>query len=98
MKNRLGNLTLLEKSLNASIHNDTYEDKAVEYRKSAFYLTSSLPELVDAGNNTAINRMNKQMKAWPSWQVKSIEERQSMLYALAEEVWSMDNYSENQKA
>jgi thiol-disulfide isomerase/thioredoxin len=94
IKSRLGNLTLLEKSLNASIHNDIYEDKAAAYRKSSFYLTSSLPELVNAGSDTAINRMNKKMKSWPTWQRKSIEERQAMLYDLAEEVWSLDNYVE----
>lgn len=95
MKNRLGNLVLLEKSLNASIHNDTYEEKAVEYRKSAFYLTRSLPKLVDAGNNTAINRMNKEMRAWAAWNRESIIERQQMLYNLAEKVWSLDNYLES---
>ena len=39
---RLGNLTLLENSINKSIHNDNYANKSVAYKQSKFYITSSL--------------------------------------------------------
>lgn len=88
--NRLGNLTLLENTINRSIHNSTYQDKCVEYRQSTVYLTSSLPELVDVGKNNAITKANEKLKAWPEWNKTSIMERQAMLYRLSEEIWMSD--------
>jgi len=88
--NRLGNLTLLENSINSSIHNKNYSEKCEEYKKSKFYLTISIPELVEQGTNTAINRTNKKLHAWEKWNKTSIEERQKMLYDLSEEIWSID--------
>ena len=89
--NRLGNLTLLENSINKSIHNKKYEEKKEEYKKSNFYLTRSIPELVDQGNDTAINRTNKKLHSWNIWNKASIEERQEMLYILSEEIWGIPN-------
>ena len=89
MVDRLGNLTLLENSLNKSIHNDTYSNKCAAYKQSKFYLTSSLPELIYQGKDTAINRTNQLLSAWPEWNNQSIESRQEMLYQLSEQIWSM---------
>ena len=88
--NRLGNLTLLESTINRSIHNSTYQDKCVDYRQSTVYLTSSLPELVDVGKNNAITKANEKLKAWPEWNKTAIMERQAMLYKLSEEIWMSD--------
>lgn len=88
--NRLGNLTLLESTINRSIHNSAYQDKCVDYRQSTVYLTSSLPELVDVGKNNAITKANEKLKAWPEWNKTSIMERQAMLYKLSEEIWMSD--------
>ena len=88
--NRLGNLTLLESTINRSIHNSTYQDKCVDYRQSTVYLTSSLPELVDVGKNNAITKANEKLKAWPEWNKTSIMERQAMMYKLSEEIWMSD--------
>ena len=90
--NRLGNLTLLENSINKSIHNDTYNKKTAAYRQSRFYLTSALPELVDQGNDTAINRTNSLLMAWSVWDKQSIEERQIMLYRLSERIWGINQF------
>jgi hypothetical protein len=57
-KNRLGNLTLLEKPINIVAGNDFYTDKQAEYRKSGNYLTRSLVALTDVGQNTSISRIN----------------------------------------
>ena len=89
--NRLGNLTLLEGTINKSIHNDDYDSKCEAYRKSKFYLTRALPELIDQGMNTAINRTNRKLRAWPEWNKASIEERQRMLYVLSEEIWKLED-------
>ena len=90
-KNRLGNLTLLEKTLNASIQNDSYSDKLVAYANSKFYITRSLNGLVDVGGKTKINEMNKKLKTWTKWDSASIDERQEMLYTVSKDTFNIDN-------
>ena len=86
-KNRLGNLTLLEKPINIVAGNDFYDKKLPEYEKSANYLTRSLVELTSVGDDTSITRINEKLKAFAKWDHAAIEERQSKLVALAHEVW-----------
>mgnify|MGYP002712531478 FL=1 len=86
-KNRLGNLTLLEKPINIVAGNDFYTAKQAEYRKSGNYLTRSLVELISVGQNTSISRINEKLSAFPDWDAASIETRHGMLIALAQEVW-----------
>lgn len=86
---RLGNLTLLENSINKSIHNNIYANKSIAYKQSKFYITSSLSELVNQGQDTAINRTNLLLSAWPDWNKQAIEERQEMLYRLSEMIWKI---------
>lgn len=86
-KNRLGNLTLLEKPINIVAGNDFYTAKQAEYRKSGNYLTRSLVELTSVGQNTSISRINEKLKAFPAWDAKAIEERHGLLIALAQNVW-----------
>ena len=88
-KDRLGNLTLLEKTLNATIQNDGYADKCEVYVNSAFYMTKSLPALITVGDDTAINRMNSKLKCWKKWDKSSIEERQALLCTLSKDVWQI---------
>jgi Protein of unknown function DUF262/Protein of unknown function (DUF1524) len=86
-KNRLGNLTLLEKPINIVAGNDFYSAKQAEYRKSSNYLTRSLVELTSVGLNTSISRMNEKLEAFPTWDATSIEKRHGMLIALARDIW-----------
>ena len=86
-KNRLGNLTLLEKPINIVAGNDFYAAKQVEYGKSGNYLTRSLVALTDVGQNTSISRINAKLEAFPNWNAASIEKRHAMLIALAQDVW-----------
>ena len=86
-KNRLGNLTLLEKPINIVAGNDFYTAKQVEYGKSGNYLTRSLAALTDVGQNTSISRINAKLEAFPNWNAASIEKRHAMLIALARDVW-----------
>ncbi len=88
--NRLGNLTLLESSINRSVHNESYSVKAQAYKASMFYLTSSLSGLVDLGQDTAINRTNSLLCSWREWNKGAIEERQRMLYDLSELIWGIN--------
>ena len=86
-KNRLGNLTLLEKPINIVAGNDFYTAKQVEYSKSGNYLTRSLVVLTDVGQNTSISRINAKLEAFPAWSAAAIEKRHGMLIALARDVW-----------
>ena len=89
MKKRLGNLALLEKSLNASVQNKPYNQKCTTYAQSKFYLTKSLDKLENVGGDTAVNKMNSRLKCWTEWTGKTIEERQEMLYELGESIWAI---------
>lgn len=89
-KNMLGNLTLLEKTLNSTIQNDAYAEKCKAYKNSTFYITKSLPGLVYVGQNTAVNRMNQKMKCWTNWNLNTIQDRQEMLYNLSKVIWTLD--------
>jgi len=86
-KNRLGNLTLLEKPINIVAGNDFFEKKKPHYRKAKAYLTSSLIELAEVGKNSSITRINQKLVAFDRWSTHSIEMRQAMLAGLARDVW-----------
>ncbi len=86
-KNRLGNLTLLEKPINIVAGNDFYAGKVPEYAKSGNYLTRSLSALAEVGQNTSISRINEKLSAFKKWDAEDIESRQSLLISLAQEIW-----------
>jgi hypothetical protein len=86
-KTRLGNLTLLEKPINIVASNDFYPKKQEEYRKSNNYLTRSLVELTNVGQNTSISRINEKLEAFPTWNAASIDKRHALLMALAQDIW-----------
>lgn len=86
-KNRLGNLVLLEKPINIVAGNDFYALKKPEYAKSGNYLTRSLVDLVEVGQNTSISRINEKLEAFPEWDSQSIEKRHAMLAQLVKDVW-----------
>jgi hypothetical protein len=86
-KNRLGNLTLLEKPINIVASNGYYAEKLTEYRKSSNYLTRSLAELSEVGQNTSISRINAKLTSFSMWNAGSIEQRHGLLVALAFDVW-----------
>ncbi|MBZ9788205.1 DUF262 domain-containing HNH endonuclease family protein [Psychroflexus sp. CAK57W] len=91
VKIKLGNLTLLEKSINASIGNkDFYNHKVSEYSKSAIYLTKSISVLENVGTNTAITRINQRLKTFSNWDISTIAERQEMLFDLSKSIWKVD--------
>lgn len=91
-KNHLGNLTLLEKPINIVAGNDFFNKKCIEYKKSKYYLTSSIAELIMVGNNTSINRINLMLKQFSFWSADTIDERQGLLIKLAKEVWKIEEF------
>jgi len=87
---RLGNLTLLEKSINASIQNSLFSKKRNAYKQSKLYLTKSIAETIEVGQNTAIDRAVAELKEFQDWTTQSIEERQQILSDIAKKVWDME--------
>jgi hypothetical protein len=86
---RLGNLTLLEKTINASLSNASYVEKAPGYLQSAFLLTKSLVEKPQVGVNTQLNRAVADLVQFKNWNSSTIEQRQEMLAKLARKVWEV---------
>jgi uncharacterized protein with ParB-like and HNH nuclease domain len=86
---RLGNLTLVEKSINASVGNKPFEEKKKAYKQSRFLLTKLLAEKVTVGTDTAVDRAVRELETFDRWTSKSIERRQEMLTQLAKKVWDM---------
>jgi Protein of unknown function DUF262/Protein of unknown function (DUF1524) len=86
-KNKLGNLTLLEKPINIVASNDFFASKKNEYRKCKYYLTSSIAELATVGKNSSITRINEKLQQFDDWSAPSIDRRQELLIGLAREVW-----------
>ncbi|MFT3895306.1 MAG: DUF262 domain-containing protein [Anaerolineales bacterium] len=86
-KIRLGNLTLLEKSINASISNLPYTGKQDGYKSSQFYMTQSLAQKIQVGVDTKINRATKDLLQFAEWTSETIQKRQEMLIQLAHQVW-----------
>lgn len=86
---RLGNLTLLEKTINSSVSNGNFTEKAPGYRQSAFLLTKSLAEKPQVGVNTQLNRAVAELMPFDKWDSTTIERRQIMLARFARKVWDM---------
>lgn len=86
---KLGNLTLLEKTINTSVSNDLYERKMPGYRQSSYLLTRSFVEKPRVGVDTQLNRAVEHLIAFDSWDSTGIERRQAMLSRLAALVWNM---------
>jgi hypothetical protein len=91
-KNLLGNFTLLEKPINIVAGNDFFVKKCEEYKKSKYYLTSSIAQINIVGNDSSINRINKRLKSFTEWTADTINERQAMLIDLIKDVWVIRDY------
>lgn len=86
---RLGNLTLLEKSINASISNGPFPQKQPDYDKSVILLTKSLGSSISVGSNTAYSRVARLLETFEEWSSEAIGRRQAMLGRLAFRTWDM---------
>lgn len=90
VKIMLGNLTLIEKSMNDVIKNKPYSDKVLEYEKSPYYITKSLAKLDSVGLNSAINRINALLKSYDHWDAETVADRQQLLYELSLRIWTLE--------
>jgi hypothetical protein len=86
---RLGNLVLVEKSINASLGNKPYSQKRAIYPQSRLLLTRALAERPQVGANTRIDRAVAAIEPYPVWTAETIDHRQGTLVTLARAVWGV---------
>jgi uncharacterized protein with ParB-like and HNH nuclease domain len=89
---KLGNLVLLEKTINSSLSDSTYDAKKSGYKQSQLLLPRSLVEKPGVGNNTQLNRTvnHLNLTQFDVWDSKAIDKRQEMLINLARLVWGFE--------
>lgn len=85
--NRLGNLVLVEKSINASLGNRPYSHKRPVYLQSQLLLTKALAERPKVGANTKIDVAVAGLNPFPAWHETTVINRQNILAALARSLW-----------
>lgn len=88
----LGNLTLLEKSINSSVGKKPYDQKKLDYKQSQILITRTLVELPKVGQDTKFNRGIKELglENFTAWDDKSIEKRKKFLVHISSKVWIED--------
>jgi hypothetical protein len=84
---RLGNLVLVEKAINASLGNRPYSQKRDVYPQSQLLLTRALAERPQVGAKTQIDNAVAKLAPFPEWNEAAVIKRQKMLAALARSVW-----------
>lgn len=86
---RLGNLTLIEKTFNTSLSNNAFSIKRPVFGRIGFLLTSSIADDSKIGKNSAFDRAISMLKTYPKWNPQAISDRQELLTNLAHSVWDM---------
>ena len=84
---RLGNLALVEKSINASLGNRSYSAKRDVYPQSQLLLTKALAVRPRVGVNTRIDVAVADLDPFTHWNEAAVAKRQGMLATLARSVW-----------
>ncbi|MES2634836.1 MAG: DUF262 domain-containing protein [Pseudomonadota bacterium] len=85
----LGNLVLVEKSINASLGNRPYSEKRPVYQQSQLLLTRSLSERPRVGQNTRIDVAVAGLPSFKHWSQEEMRRRHAYLVELARRVWSV---------
>jgi len=87
-KQKLGNLTLLESSINCSIGNDYFKDKQPHYEKSSVFMTRSLSTSQALGEMAAYTKAANLLPTYTEWSSATIDARHHDLVTIANAVWS----------
>ena len=90
---RLGNLVLVEKSVNAALGNRPYSRKKDVYRQSQLLLTRALAERPRVGTNTRIDAAVGELDPFSIWNEDAVIARQRQLAVLAASVWRLPSSS-----
>lgn len=86
----LGNLTLLEKTLDAAIGNKDFGEKLKAYAHSNMLMTRAIGSSEGYGKDTSLKRALELLSSYSSWNSEAIEDRQRNLTRLARRVWLVD--------
>ena len=86
---RLGNLVLVEKSINASLGNRPYSQKRSVYLQSQLLLTRALAERPRVGKSTKIDLAVVDLEPYEEWNEPAVVARQAVLTKLARSVWAV---------
>lgn len=88
---RIGNLLLIEKSINRSIRNKKYSIKIKTYSQSKYLLTrcQASSENCRVGVADRITKAVNTIESFPVWNTNTVIERQKYLVRLACEVWDV---------
>ncbi len=86
---RLGNLVLVEKSINASLGNKPFSQKRPVYQQSQLLLTRAIAERPKVGVNTLIDQAVANLEPFAEWNEDTVNRRQISLAALARVVWNL---------
>ena len=93
LTDRLGNLVLVEKQINASLGNKPYSEKKLVYPKSKLLFVHLISEVPQIGKNTSIDRAVKHIKPNQDWNEQSIQTRQKVIAKLSREIWNIPSPS-----
>lgn len=87
---RLGNLSLLEKPLNAAVSNGNFGEKLAAYRTSRIVMTRAIASLDGYGRDNTLIQALAKLSSHTRWASEDISQRQRKLVELARSVWLMD--------
>ena len=88
---KLGNLVLIEESINRSLGNKPYSEKRKIYPKSKLVLTKSLPAKPSVGQDTRFDKAVSDIEPYKFWNEMAVKSRQRQLIKLARVVWDVPN-------
>lgn len=91
---RLGNLTLLERPLNAAAGSSAFDVKREIYARSRILLTSGLSGSASVGIGTAVNRALDRVSPVECWDLRAFAMRENDLTRLATALWGLPSATE----
>lgn len=89
-KKKLGNLTLLESSINTAIGRDYFADKRAAYVKSDVFMTRALAQSQGLGGQGKMDQAGARLSTFSAWTANSIDTRHRELTNLACELWKFE--------
>jgi len=92
---KLGNLCLVEKTLNTSLGYKPFSQKREVYGRSQYLLTNSIYDNSKIGKDTAFDRAIQLLQTYSVWNEAAIYNRQELLTKIAHIVWDMPEPSSN---
>ena len=86
---KLGNLALLEKTVNQALGNKPYSKKAGVYSQSLFLLVKCQAARPHFGVTDQITKVVSTIPNFPIWNRQAIDDKQAYLSSLARRVWEI---------